>query len=538
MTERFKVQYFGTFTMVAPDGRDVTPRGSKARGLLALVCEAGNMRRGRRWLESMLWSDRSPAQARGSLRQTLTELRQALGSARSVLSTNRLEVWLDPALVDTDLDPRSGLRAPDRALLEGLDVRDPAFDGWKQALETRLAETGAALPAAPPETGAPHKLTIRAALSQAGSAIERITSQIVADQVAKTLEDRLSSVRFADYQRRPSQAAPDIEIRCDVAEDGQRGVVFLRVESGHDGQLLFSDHRSVPGVGSDILCAEVIAGLVHSAASKIVHRLPTISDLHRPEVAALGYSSLGLRKLARFDPQAIDAAQGYFHRAYEADSNGVYLAWRAFVRMAQLVEGAGGAHKALLEETQALTRRSLESAQDNGLAMALVALTRIMLEDDLQQPAELAQQAMLWNDNNLFARQTLAVAHSAVGDTKKAYELSSACRRAAPDDDELSHLWDLYHALVCISAGRLPEARLAAARACAAAPGFVAPRRQLVALCANAGDMKGARMYLDQLKGLEPGFSLDRYLNDPDYPNLTLRKAGLIDPLRRLDLEG
>lgn len=536
MTERFKVHYFGTFTVVAPDGSDVTPRGSKARGLLALVCEAGNMRRGRRWLEGMLWSDRSPAQASGSLRQTLTELRQAFGDDKSVLSTNRLEVWLDPERVETDLDPLSGLRAPERELLEGLDVRDAEFDAWKEALADRLEEQETTELAIPSAHGGLHALTIRAAMSEAGTAIERLTSQIVADQVAKSLEERLSALRFADYQRARPHDTPDIEIRCDVAEDGQRGVVFLRVESGRDGRVLFSGHRSVPGVASDIITAEVIAGLVHSAATKIVHRLPAMVDLHRPEVAALGYSSLGLRKLARFDPAAFEDAQGFFHQAYEADSNGVYLAWRAFVRMAQLVEGAGGDQKGILEEIQALTRHSLESSQDNGLAMALVALTRIMLEDDLQHPAELAQQAIRWNDNNLFAKQTLAVAHSAVGDTKKAYEISAACRRAAPDD-ELSHLWDLYHALVCISAGRLPEARVAAARACESAPGFVAPRRQLLALCANAGDMQGARMYLKQLKGLEPGFSLDRYLNDPEYPNLTLRKAGLINPLRALDLE-
>lgn len=536
MTNPYTVYYFGTFTVRAPDGRDVTPRGSKARGLLALVCEASNMRRGRRWLESMLWSDRSQAQASGSLRQTLTELRQAFGDDKDILSANRLEVWLDPTRIQSDLDPMSGLRAVDRELLEGLDVRDAAFDDWKQSLSMRLAAPSPDAPATPAVNSGMHALTIRAAMSEVGSGIERITSQIIADQVAKSLEERLSALRFADYERPRTDDAPDVEIRCDVAEDGQRGVVFLRVESGRDGRVLFSGHRSVPGVASDVISAEVISGLVHSAASKIVHRLPAMVDLNRPEAAAMGFSSLGLRKLARFDPKAFEDAQGYFHKAYETDANGIHLAWRAFVRMAQLVEGAGSDRQSWLNEAEALTRKSLEASQDNGLAMALVALTRIMLEDDLQAPAELAQQAIRWNDNNLFAKQTLAVAHSAVGDTRKAYELSAACRRSAPDD-ELSHLWDLYHALVCISAGRLPEARAAAAKACEASEGFVAPRRQLVALCANAGDMQGARMYLQQLKGLEPGFSLDRYLNDPEYPNLTLRKAGLIDPLRLLDLE-
>lgn len=537
MSERYRIHYFGAFTVVAPDGRDVTPRGSKARGLLALIGEAGNMRRGRRWLEAVLWSDRSAAQASGSLRQTLTELRHVFEADGGVLSANRLEIWLDPERIETDLDPASPLREPDRELLEGLDVRDEAFEAWKTALAERVAVPARDEVIETEELGPLHALTIRSALSDGGNAAERITSRIVADQVAKSLEERLSALRFAAFERTRLHEAPDIEIRCDVAEDGQRGVVFLRVESGRDGRVLFSGHRSVDGTASDIINAETIAGLVHSACSKIVHRLPAMVDLNRPEAAALGYSSLGVRNLAKFDPKSFEDASTFFNRAYQVDRNGVYLAWRAFVRMAQLVEGAGGDQLARLEEIDALANHSLEAAQDNGLAVALVALTKIMLDDDLRAPADLAEQAIRWNEHNLFAKQTLAVAHSAVGDTRKAYELSAACRRAAPDD-ELSHLWDLYHALVCISAGRLAEARMAAASACVAAPGFVAPRRQFVALCANAGDMEGARMYLNQLRGLEKGFTLDRYLNDPEYPNLTLRKAGLIETLRKADLEG
>lgn len=535
MADQYEVRFYGGLTITNPEGRDVTPRGSKARGLLALLCEADEMRRGRRWLEGKLWSGRSQVQAAGSLRQTLTEVRQALHPDTDIFGADRLDVWLDANRIVTDLAPGSPLRAAHRDLLEGLDVRDPEFEAWQQALLKR--QIGSERPAAAMLNAhqALHTLSIRAAMSDAGSATERITGQIVADQVAKSLEERLSALRFASFERSRAAQSPDLEIRCDVAEDGARGVVFLRVESGRDGRTLFSGHRSVDGSASDIISSDVISGLVHSAASKIVHRLPAMIDLSRPEAAALGYSSLGMRKLARFDPAAFEDAQNYFQSAYDTNANGVYLAWRAFVRMAQLVEGGGGDHQSRLEEVAMLTRRSLEGARDNGLAVALVALTRIMLEDDLRAPAELAELAMQWNSNNMFARQTLAVAHSAVGDTAKAYEMSAACRNAGLED-ELSHLWDLYHALVCISAGKLTEARLAATRASEAAPGFIAPRRQLLALCANAGDMAGARKYLLQIKGLEPGFSLDRYLNDPEYPNLTLRKAGLIEPLRKFDL--
>ncbi|MGB7317541.1 MAG: hypothetical protein WBC85_06190 [Planktotalea sp.] len=535
MTQRYSVNYFGTFSLVAPDGRNVTPKGSKAKGLLAMLCEITEMRRGRRWLEGRLWSNRSAAQASGSLRQTLSEIKACFGEDDHVFGADRLDVWLNPEFIETDLDAIDNASTAERDLLEGLVIRDEQFQDWLNGFRARYGSVQSTpqSPAALPNLS---KIKIRAIQSDRGTTIEQIAGNVIADQVAKSIEERLSARRFSSEHTKSPDTTPDLEIRCNVAKDGESGIVFLQVHRGHDGRILFSGHRSVAGDLSEAISANIVQGLVHSAVSKINHRMPSVFDLNRPEVAATGFTSLGLRKLSRFDPQGLDDAQSHFASAHDADPNGVYLAWRAFARMAQLVEGAGSERDAHLEEVKQLTSDTLQTSGDNGLAVALVALTRIMLDDDLIAPAELAQKAILWNENNFFAQQTLAVAHSAVGDTEKAYQISRACQNAFPQD-ELGHLWDLYHSLVCISSGRLDEARQAALRASQAAPAFVAPRRQLVALCANAGDLENARVHLNALRKLESDFSLDRYLNDPEYPVLTLRNAGLIQPINRDKLE-
>ena len=528
MDDRMEFRFYGGVSVTAPDGTVLTPRGAKATGILYLLCEAHDMRRGRRFLQDKLWSDRGPTQAKASLRQALTEVRDAFARWSDLLGANRTEVWLDATRVRTDLTSDGLPRPPGRELLEALDVRDEAFDLWVRDRRLRSSETE---PPTSPHILRSSELTIRAVPSEGGSAAERIVGRIIADQTARALEERLTGRRFATPGSGPRRGETDLEVRCDAAQDGASAVVFLRIEEGRGGRVLFSEHRRVSGSASDAISAEVIAGLVHSASARIVHALPLHLDLSRPEAAALGYSSLGLRRLARFDAEGFEEAQAHFARAHEANAGGIYLAWRAFARMAQLVEGAEGDTAAWREEVDELVPRALEQAGDNSLVVALSSLTRIMLEDDLAGPAELARRAMRWDQNSLFARQTLAVAHSAVGDSRQAYALSSACRRAAAADG-LGHLWDLYHALVCISAGRLDEARAASERAAAAAPSFVAPRRQLVALCANAGDVTAARAHLAALKQLEPAFTLDRYLNDPRYPVLTLRNAGLLGPTR------
>lgn len=535
MTGKFRLVYFGSFSLLSPDGGNLTPRSNKAKGLLALLGDATDMRRGRRWLESQLWSDRAPAQASGSLRQALIEIRTALGEHADLLGSNRLEVWLEAGRIETDLEPGTAFRQAHREPLESLDVRDEAFEDWMRAFRARFeTEAEPRPPVAAPTPLPKSSYSIRAVMTDCGTSAERITGHIIADQVARNLEEQLTTRRFANLGRDPKQALPDLEIRCEVADDGARGVVFLRIEHARDGRVLFSQHRTLTGSATEAISQGVIVGLAHSAALRILHRVPAVGDLSRPEIAAAGFGSLGLRNLARFDPAGLDEAQGMFAHAYERDANGIYLAWRAFARMAQLVEGGGGDARPCLEEVQKLGGDALQQSADNGFAVSLVALTRIMLEDDLSAPAALAERAILLNSNNLFARQTLAVAHSAVGDTETAYQLSLSCRQSETDDD-LGHLWDLYHALVCISSGRLDEARVAATRASRAAPRFVAPRRQLVALCAHAGDMAAARSHLAELQRLEQDFSLDRYLQDPAYPVLTLRRAGLIDTLPRGD---
>lgn len=528
----YEFRFFGTFSVHAPDGRDVTPRGSKARAVLALLASAQDMRRGRRWIEGKLWSDRSQTQASGSLRQTLSQIRAALPEDDTLFQASRLIVWLEEGRVRTDLDPINGLPRADRELLEGLTIRDPEFVKWKDEMVARYAQS------APPSMAQVRRpretigLVIRSAPAGEGPATERITGQILADQVAKSLEERFSVMRFDWGDKMPADLMPDIEVRCDVAEDGGRAVAFLRVENGRDGRVMFSDYRSMTGPVTQMISAETITGLAHSAASRIVHRLPGMVPLDRPEAAAAGFASLGMRKVAQFDRHSLQEAQQFFRSAHEADGNGVYLAWQAFARMAELNETSHGATPADREETDALVAQALESAPDNALAISLAALTRIGLQADPSNTADLAMQAMQWNQNNLFAQQTLALAHSTLGNPAEAYRLSSAARRVEPDDD-LGHLWDLFHALVCISAGKLDEARNAAARASLAAPNFITPRRQLVALCAHAGDIKGAQRYLRQIQALEPGFTLDRFLTDPQYPVPTLRRAGLIAPLRK-----
>jgi hypothetical protein len=134
---RLVLDLAGPLRLRDADGVDLTPRGRKAQGLLALLGTAPSLKRSRSWLQDKLWSDRGPKQGAGSLRQCLAEIRRGLGPRTHCLRTAGGWVALDPAWVEVRTAPSPNSRGSETEFLEGLDVRDPEFENWLR--DQRLA---------------------------------------------------------------------------------------------------------------------------------------------------------------------------------------------------------------------------------------------------------------------------------------------------------------------------------------------------------------------------------------------------------------
>jgi hypothetical protein len=136
------IRLMGQFQVQDATGADRTPRGAKARAILALLCQTPDHCRPRRWLETRLWSDRGQEQASGSLRQALTELRKALGPLAENLLSDRDCVTLRGVATDLDQAPDSVRLAMShgREFLEGIDIIDAAFCEWLAEERLRLAQ--------------------------------------------------------------------------------------------------------------------------------------------------------------------------------------------------------------------------------------------------------------------------------------------------------------------------------------------------------------------------------------------------------------
>jgi adenylate cyclase len=138
-----ELRLMGRMRLVRRDGVEVTPKGRKAQGLLALLAVAPEHRRTRSFLQDKLWSDRPPEQGAASLRQELAGIRRALGEVGACLTTEGGWVALNPGRVRVrlDADPEDWeLSGAPPEFVAGLDIADPEFEDWVRDQRAVFAE--------------------------------------------------------------------------------------------------------------------------------------------------------------------------------------------------------------------------------------------------------------------------------------------------------------------------------------------------------------------------------------------------------------
>jgi TolB-like protein/DNA-binding SARP family transcriptional activator len=146
-----RIRLLGSVT-IEIDGRPVAVASKKARALLGYLALREGAEVSRGVLTGLLWGERSESQARGSLRQTLSELRAALaGSASQSIMASKETVawvagsaWIDAKVVETaagcaDHDAlRDAAEFTGGELMEGLSVGEAGFEQWLAAERERF----------------------------------------------------------------------------------------------------------------------------------------------------------------------------------------------------------------------------------------------------------------------------------------------------------------------------------------------------------------------------------------------------------------
>lgn len=503
-------------------GTDVTPRGAKAGALIAVLALSPGFRRNRRWIESLLWSLTGREQASASLRQALAALRRELGAAADALCGDRRDIWLDEDRIELTVAP-AGQRAK---LLEGLNIREPAFAEW-----LKKERSGGDAPH-PCQTADQIKAAVDGVVlrymdrARLAPELELLRDRIVTG-LGKAITERMRGwIQSENYADGAPEA--DVEMECSLAFRDGAGVGIVKLIHRVSGQILLSETlRFDDPVGAAMDPAKHPFPMAPTAEKGIV-RLAALTGRDRPEVHAAAMAEQALEQMFTFRQQGIAAARDTLNHATELAPNGAFHAWRGLASMFESIERLSADPQATLAQMEADAARAMELDAGNPLVQSLTAVMHMVTTGDAAGAEARVAKALSMNPDSATAWLANSVAQSLAGRTEEAYRCSAMARNLA-SGSRYVHWWDMFHCISAIASNRLIEAREAGEAAALRAPGFRAPHRHLLPLYADAGQVEKARLTAAKLTNIERDFTLARLREDPDYPVRTLRNSRLID---------
>lgn len=531
MTGSLQVNLVGVLMLRDATGRDCTPRGAKARGVISLLALSPGHRRTRRWIEAKLWSDRGPEQASGSLRQALMELRTALGPAADCLKADREFVALTGLETDLEADPevsRARL-AGGSELLEGIEVRDQAYDEWLREQRARFGEEQLRPGPTPPlgEDGTGIPLLIRTGHMPTG--FGGFATLAMADAIGGLVSE-FAAVNVYGTSGATVQLGPEergLMMQIDASEADDQLHVMCILGATRTGQSLWSRRVSLPLRQRDLLAQGEFPAIVFEAAEAALASLPRVVGSETALLKVEGLVARAVREMFSFDSHRLRLADSLLSEAARLMPGARIYAWQSLLRQIMLMERTEPNRAELLDQASGFARKAMDGPWMNPLVLALVSQVQTTLLGDLDKGKALARDAMARSPYNAFGHAAAAVIHLREGRPEQALQTAQQGARLAQSSSFL-HWWESLAGMAYIGLGQFDDAISVYESARSRAPSFRPPLRNLLFLYLKRGDQEKALRTLDDLRRLEPDFTLDRARNDPDYPVETMRRANFL----------
>ena len=511
----------GIVSIRSETGVDRTPRGNKARALLAMLALSPKHVRTRTWLQDKLWSDRGPEQAAGSLRQALTEIRGALREDKDVLKTDGRSVWLDESLIRFDIDtkaiaplgPVSQVDVPE--LLEGIAVRDIEYQDWHRGIlqvwhrnVDAQPDHSVTPPAAPPVVTSrpeapPWPGPIRFLASGATRA-EHHFSQMLSSLAMQAVKDSGFPVA-APRLLQPESGEGHFCIETRVGGlQGRSGVTIAVLAP--NGLVAWCESLEIGDRTVDPETNPMAIRLVHEAVDALFEAL--VRNLPKDNVSAGVLGILGARKVFSLGSRNFAEAEALFAQAAQDRQSGIHEAWLACLTTMMAGEGGEGARAALEEKAVRHARIALELDPHNAQVLALCGHAFNYVSRDFFTGYELSRRAIERSPYNPLATTIHATSNFYLGRYDQADRLARiACGLAS--NGPYRYFADTSRLIAAALAGDYSEALRLATVTHSLKPDYLPPLRYLATLNLKIGNRARAAELLDQIRQRIPGFSLE-----------------------------
>ncbi len=539
---KLEISAIGPFKVLSSDGDDLTPRGRKACCILALLALSPNCRRSRAALQDKLWSDRAPEQGASSLRQALSEIRRSFGDHRDLLQADLRTVSLDTDHISIDvhsLDVSHFLDMPvlDRpGRLEDLTVKDPEFECWlrdqrhsfeiqlqqeqetAQHLDNTISRSAVILEKkAGSDSPWIQLLPQQISTGDSGAFISRIVGETIIRGIAEC-----GAIEISDRERE----APGIELQVEAIPTPEATCVHVTLFEAHTKTHLWSGTQNVPLDSGFILESPNLQILVNQAINITQMQLHDVLINHPGSYS--GTAALAaFQKMYMFNHSELVEADELLEQAYERHPKGIFLAWRGYARTFDMGDHRMSDRLSQIQEAEALVRRAIELEPQNSTVLALASYVYSFMMHEYEVGHELAEKSLRYNPMNVLGLAFLGRAKSYLGQFEEGYQLAARAREIC-GPGPLQHTLDFLCGITAVLSNRFDEAIRLGEMNKALAPDYRPPQRYLVPLYLQAGETDKAREVYDNLKKIEPSFSL-RAMRETSYPSAGLRASGLLD---------
>lgn len=234
-----------------------------------------------------------------------------------------------------------------------------------------------------------------------------------------------------------------------------------------------------------------------------------------------------LTEMFSYDGERLRLADRMLVEAQEIAASGRIYAWRCLVRQIMFVERTEADYGQLRLEADEFSRNGLELSKANPLVLALVSQARVMVDENPDAGKVLARDSVALSPFNAFGRWAQAGSLIRNGDYATALETARRGAEIAARTAQV-HWWEALSGLAALRGGQYAPAIAHYEAAHYRAPGFRAAMRHLLFLYLWAGEREKAARVLKGLLRVEPDFTLDRIMHEPDYPAVTLRSSALL----------
>lgn len=528
----------GIFRIARRDGSELPLRGQKARAILAMLASGQNLSRSRAWLMDRLWSDRGAEQASGSLRQSLREIRKALGPDKDALVADQSLVGLDGARFWIDILDQESLRKPvgvtgeQPEFLHGIDIKDPEFENWirdqrrhfEQVMSSDAGSHGGPADHAPP--------AIIRAEGKGSDQKRQLFADLISENVCRSIGEA-GTVTIIEFDETGDLGVPksNVTLKLDSSafKFGASSGARFKLTNFSDLNVLWNASRPL-GPDAPLSLEQVeILRLINETVNRTLNDIAVIDRDKYGGQSAVSLCLDAIDKMFAFDHPSLDEADNLLLRAYERNSDGVYLAWRAYLRTFILGEQSDVCRQTVIEEMRDLMRRSIEADPDNSLVLALNAYMQSMWLLDHTKAIDQAERSVEINPSNPIALAYLGIINSHIGNFEEGHRLTM---RALNISGPGAHRCQLEH-MACSAAayaGHYDEAVALGENLLSTTPNYGASLRLLCLLYAYRGEHEKSQQVVENLKVLEPGFSID-LMKEQYYRSELIRKSELMECL-------